>query len=151
MREVDHKDVMKHISAINKIKPCCTAKLVQCPLDRLITIRYIISWRGKRIRASIVLGGVIDGDAKVSDIGSMCVDQWMRAYPKQKIVCVEFKRTATGNIERIRNRFINALDSMEDHGDNALLLLLAKNSTMLDKISAMIDTSKATPASQTIA
>lgn len=68
----------------------------------------------------------------------LCLDQWMRAHPTQTIVFAEFKQVATGNIERLRALLIERLDRMATQGDNALLLLVAKNSTMYDKIGALI-------------
>ena len=91
-----------------------------------------------KIRAGLVVGWLIDGDPYLSDAGIMCLDQWMRSHPTQTIVFAEFKQVATGNIERLRALLIKRFDEMAEQGDDALLLLVAKNSTMYDKIKALI-------------
>ena len=91
-----------------------------------------------KIRAGLVVGWLIDGDPYLSDAGIMCLDQWMRSHPTQTIVFAEFKQVATGNIERLRALLIKRFDEMAEQGDDALLLLVAKNSTMYDKVGALI-------------
>lgn len=138
MRSIDNKDLRKHLKAMRSIRPCCSSKLVQCSDDEAVTMRFLIDWRGRRIRAGLVIGGLIDGEPKLSDVGMLCLDQWMRAHPTQTVVFAEFKQVATGNTERLRALLIERLDGMAAQGDNALLLLAAKNSTMYDKIGALI-------------
>jgi len=138
MRNKDHKSTGKHLAALRRIAPCCAAKLVQFPGDKIITMRFLIDWRGRQIRAGLVVGGLIDGEPHLTDVGMMCLDQWMRSHPTQTIVFAEFKQGATGNIERLRALLIERLDRMTEQGDDALLLLVAKNSTMYDKIGALI-------------
>lgn len=138
MRNKDHNDIGKHIAAMRKIAPCCAAKLVRFPGDQIVTMRFLIDWRGIRIRTGLVVGWLIDGAPYLSDAGIMCLDQWMRSHPTQTIVFAEFKQVATGNIERLRALLIKRLDEMAEQGDNALLLLVTKNSTMYDKIGALI-------------
>lgn len=138
MRNIDNKDLRKHLKAMRSIRPCCSAKLVQCADDEAVTMRFLIDWRGRRIRAGLAIGGLIDGEPQLTDVGLLCLDQWMRSHPTQAIVFAEFKHVATGNIERLRALLIARLDGMAAHGDDALLLLVAKNSTMYDKIGALI-------------
>ncbi len=69
----------------------------------------------------------------------LCLDQWMQAYPSQTIVFAEFKHVATGNIKRLRALLMTRLDDMAELGDDALLLLMAKNTVMYDKIYALFD------------
>jgi hypothetical protein len=138
MRNLDNKDMQKHLKAMRSIRPCCNAKLVQHATDEAVTMRFLIDWRGRRVRSGIVIGGLIDGEPQLSDVGMLCIDQWMRSQPTQKIVFAEFKHVATGNIERMRALLIERLDVMAAQGDDALLLLVAKNSTMYDKIVALI-------------
>jgi hypothetical protein len=138
MRSIDNKDLRKHLKAMRSIRPCCSSKLVQCSDDEAVTMRFLIDWRGRRIRAGLVIGGLIDREPKLSDVGMLCLDQWMRAHPTQTVVFAEFKQVATGNTERLRALLIERLDGMAAQGDNALLLLAAKNSTMYDKIGALI-------------
>ena len=138
MRSIDNKDRRKHLKAMRSIRPCCSAKLVLRTDGEVATMRFLIDWRGRRIRAGLVIGGLVDGEPKLSDVGMLCLDQWMRAHPTQTIVFAEFKQVATGNTERMRSLLIERLDRMAAQGDNALLLLAAKNSTMYDKIGALI-------------
>ena len=138
MRNLDNKDMRKHLKAIRSIRPCCSAKLVQCATDEAVTMRFLIDWHGRRIRAGLAIGGLIDGEPQLSDVGLLCLDQWMRSHPTQTIVFAEFKHVATGNTERLRALLIERLDMMAAQGDDALLLLVEKNSTMYDKIGALI-------------
>lgn len=62
----------------------------------------------------------------------------MRSYPTQTMVFAEFRNVATGNVERLRALLIERLDYMESLGDDSVLLLMAKNSTMYDKLGALI-------------
>lgn len=138
MRNKDHKDLGKHLKAMRRIVPCCAANLVQFPNDQVATMRFLIDWRGRRIRAGLAVGGLIDGEPHLTDVGMLCLDQWMRAHPAQTVVFAEFKHVATGNTERLRSLLMDRLAAMAAHGDDALLLLVAKNSTMYDKIGALI-------------
>lgn len=155
MRRIDHKDMRKHIVAIRKIRPCCTAKMVEGKGDvahevrfpdigshKLQTARFLVEWFGRRIRVGLAIGGVVDGEPALSNVGSLCLDQWMRSYPSQQIVFAEFKNVATGNIERLRAFLMERLDGMAEIGDDAVLMLVAKNSTMYDKIGALIGIGK---------
>lgn len=112
-------------------------KLVQNQ-DDLQTLRFLIDWGGARIRAGLAIGGVVNGEAVLTDVGMMCLDQWMKGHPSQTVVFAEFKKVATGNLENLRRRIIEQLDSMKNHGDNAVLMFVAKNPTMYDKIGALI-------------
>lgn len=138
MRSIDNKDLRKHLKAMRRIAPCCSAKLVLRQGDELATMRFLIDWHGRKIRAGLAIGGLVDGEPHLTEVGMLCLDQWMRACPTQTIVFAEFKHVATGNIERLRALLIERLDGMAAQGDNALLLLAAKNSTMYDKIGALI-------------
>lgn len=138
MRSRDNKDMNKHIKAMRKIVPCCSAKIVQSPNDSLVTMRLLIEWQGQRIRAGLAIGGLVDGEPHLSEAGTLCLEQWMRAHPAQTVVFAEFRHVATGNTERLRALLIERLDAMAAYGDDALLLLVAKNSTMYDKIGALI-------------
>ena len=138
MRYTDHKDLQKHLNAICSIRPCCSSERVNRAIDNIVTSRFLIHWRGREIRTGLVCGGIFDGEPKLTPVGMMCLDHWMREYPTQEIVFLEFKRGETGNIELMRGRLIEQLDRMEQHGDNAVMLLVAKNSTMYDKICALI-------------
>lgn len=101
-------------------------------------MRFLIDWRGRKIRAGLAIGGLVDGYPHLTEVGMLCLDQWMRACPTQTIVFAEFKHVATGRIERLRALLIERLDAMAEQGDDALLLLVAKNSTMYDKLAALI-------------
>ena len=161
MRKVDHKDMRKHFAAISRINPCCTAKLVHGRGDvardvgfddfgdhQLQTMRLLIEHGGKRIRAGMAIGGIIDGKACLSATGMLCLSQWMRAYPEQEVIFAEFKQVATGNIERLRARLLGMLDNMTTISDGAVLMLVAKNSVMYDKLGALIQiNAKPSPAS----
>lgn len=58
----------------------------------------------------------------------------MRDHPTQGVAFVEFKQIATGNVTRLRNRLTDRLQAMEEMGDDAVIVIMAKNSTMYDKI-----------------
>lgn len=144
MRNKDHSNVKKHFAAMNKIIPLCKAKMVlgtPDPIGDVVahTYRLLIDWRGRKIRAGLVLGGIVNGEPCLSEVGLLCVDQWMRAYPKQQLVFAEFKQVATGNIIRLRKLLAKRLDDMDHVGDDAVLILAAKNTVMYDKIGALIE------------
>lgn len=92
MRTVDHVDQRKHLRAMRSIRPCCRAKLVQNQ-DDLQTLRFLIDWGGARIRAGLAIGGVVNGEAVLTDVGMMCLDQWMKGHPSQTVVFAEFKKS----------------------------------------------------------
>lgn len=138
MRNVDHKNMGKQHKAICKIRPCCSSERVDRAVDNIVTSRFLVHWRGRKIRTGLVGGGIINGEPSLTPVGMMCLDHWMIEHPTQKVVFVEFKSGMTGNIDRMRGRLIEWLDRMEQYGDNAVMLLVAKNSTMYDKLCALI-------------
>lgn len=73
MRNRDHKDVNKHLAAMDRIKPLCTSKLVVRDGDDLITLRLLINWKGRRIRAGLVIGGIINGEPHLTEVGQLCL------------------------------------------------------------------------------
>lgn len=141
MRKVDHSKLSKHISATDKIQPCCKSKYVFCLGRDVQTIRLFIYWRGYRIRTGIALGEVIDGEPYLSETGMLCLTQWLRGEGKEHIVFAEFSKGATGNTERMRSLLIKRLDKIVDEWsatNDPVLMIVAKNTVMYDKLFRLI-------------
>lgn len=138
MRKIDNADVARHIKAMHKINPLCTSKQVLNNGTSLQTARRLIQWRGVQIKTGLVIGCIKDNTPMLTNTGMLCLDQWMAAHPFKSVRFAEFKHIATGGIERMRAMLISHMVSMEDHCDDTLLLIVAKNPTMYDKLFSLI-------------
>ena len=138
MKKIDYQDYAKHLKAMNKIVPCCTSKFVESKTDGYYTNRRILQWNGKSIRAGIVIGGIINNEPRLTDAGILCLNQWMLEYKPKTLMFLEFNQGETGNVEKMRARIIQHLIKIEKCSDSTVLLLVAKNPTMYDKIYALV-------------
>ena len=166
MREVDHKDQNKQMQAMAKIRPICQSKPIICENMRLSdlvaddefrdfaqkmlkigmnldspisTSRKLIEWNGKKIKTGLAIGQVKNNEPMLTDIGRLCLRQMLQAKSKHGvIVFLEFGKVATGDINAIKRRLSAHLNMFTSKYEEFTLMLIAKNSTMYDKVSMLI-------------
>lgn len=139
MRTRDHKELAKHLQAIQRIQPLCHSELMP-PIDHIGTMRYRLTWTGKTIHAALVCGELVNGEPCTTQVGMLCIDHALQERPGSgPVVFFEFRNIATGNLVRLRHRLKAGLTRMTtpDH-EGGLLVIMAKNPTMYDKLGALI-------------
>ncbi|CAN5816227.1 hypothetical protein BH20PSE1_BH20PSE1_01320 [soil metagenome] len=102
---------------------------------RIATMRFILHWRGHRIRSGWAIG-VLDADGpKLSPVGLLCVKQWLEEIgPESKIVFVEFRDVRDRKRKRMRKMIERRLNAMTRFGEDGVLIFVAENSKVYDEI-----------------
>lgn len=114
---------------------------------RIATMRFILHWRGHRIRAGKAIGVIDETDGpKLSPVGLLCVKQWIEEMgPESKIVFAEFRDVQGRKRKWMRKLIERRLNSMTQFGEDAVLIFVSENSKVYDEIGSFFRFQKRAP------